>query len=309
MDNDQLSDIEPTIISPELPDKPRIWPVFVVPTVALTGAIVFQIAIAAIFVGRELLRGVKPEELPELVPELFAGPGAFIVLAAGGQLAFGAAAMLPAWLSKTGWKQRLGLVAPRQSWTIYPLTMLGSVVPLAIGIGAAHLLALVLPPDPSVQLLFEQMTLGWGIIFVLFIALAPGLCEELLFRGYMQRRLLERWSPWRAIATTSIIFGLVHVMPHTVLFAIPLGFWLGVIAWRTGSIGPCIACHAFVNGGVNAWRMVVKFGEVPESVQTPIVIGIFAVGVACFILVCRQLASASPESAPPNSGECHIDNV
>jgi membrane protease YdiL (CAAX protease family) len=76
----------------------------------------------------------------------------------------------------------------------------------------------------------------------------------------------------------------MHIMPLAVIFAILLGVWFGVIAWRTNSIGPTIACHAFVNGGLNAWRMVVKFGEIPETYQRVVEIGFLVVGAICFVL-------------------------
>jgi membrane protease YdiL (CAAX protease family) len=278
---------------------PRIWPTFVAVLAAFVGAIGLQIVMGGVLAFRELSRGFSPAELGDRLTQLLAHPALFLAMTGAGQVAFGLAAIIPAALSKTPTKERLGVVPLRQSWTIYPLTMIGSLAPLGVAVGAAHLLAQVLEPDQSVRLLFERMTLGWSVPFVLFIAFAPGFFEEMLFRGYMQRRLLQRWRPWTAITVTSVIFGLMHVMPHAIVVALPLGFWFGVIAWRTGSIGPCIACHAFVNGGLNFWRMVVKFGEVPETAQW-IVTGVALVlGLVCFVLACRQLALSSP----PEIGE------
>jgi membrane protease YdiL (CAAX protease family) len=61
--------------------------------------------------------------------------------------------------------------------------------------------------------MYERMTPVVAVPFVLFIAAFPGFNEELLFRGYIQRRLLARWSPWLAISVTSALFALMHVMP------------------------------------------------------------------------------------------------
>ena len=72
--------------------------------------------------------------------------------------------------------------------------------------------------------------------------------------------------------------------------ALPLGVWFGVIAWRVGSIVPTIVCHAFINGGVNAWRLVVKFAELSETVQLVSTAFFLIVGVVCFVLSCRMLA-------------------
>ena len=293
MDIEEHSNIDAHSVSLSTPPRPRIWPVFVAPLVALLGAIASQFAIAGVIAAREISLGTKPTELAQRLPDLFTHPGWFILLAGGGQLAFAAAAIVPARWSRTPALERLGFVPLRQSWTIYPLTMLGSLAPLGVGMGAAHLMAQVVTPDASVVALFEKMTPLWGVAFVLFIAFAPGFFEEMLFRGYMQRRLLQRWRPWTAITVTSLIFAIVHVTPHAVVLAFPLGLWLGAIAWRTGSIGPCVACHAFVNGGVNTWRMVVKFGDVSEPIQNAVVITALVIGSVCFIVVCRRLAYSS----------------
>ena len=55
------------------------------------------------------------------------------------------------------------------------------------------------------------------------IALVPGFCEEVFFRGYMQRRLLQAWSPWSAILVTSLLFGVLHLNPAQSLFAFLFG--------------------------------------------------------------------------------------
>lgn len=257
-----------------------------------------QVILTAGLAVFEISLGTPPAELQSRLARLVQTPGMFIALAACGQLAFGLAAIIPAWKSKVPFRDRLGLGPPCQPWSIFPLTVLGSLVPLAVALAAAWALAHFVPGDPSTGQLFEQITPGWAVVFVVFIAAAPGLCEELLFRGYMQRRLLERWSPAVAILVTSIIFALMHIMPHAMLAAFPLGLWIGVIAWRSGSIWPGVACHAFVNGSLNLWRMIIKFGEVPDAVQWVVEISALLIGAICFVLAIRQLK----ESRPTKSG-------
>ena len=135
------------------------------------------------------------------------------------------------------------------------------------------------------------MTPGWGVIFVLLIAFLPGFIEETMFRGYIQQRFMTRWSPWKAIGVTSVLFALVHVTPHGMAVALPLGVWFGYIAWKCGSIGPCIACHAFVNGGLNTWRLIAKFGELSEQTQYIVSGVLVAIGFVAFIMACRLFAS------------------
>lgn len=270
---------------------PRIWPVLVIPFAAVFLAIVFQVILAGVIVARLLARGVETSELPTELIESVTSPGMFLITIATGQIAFGGMALLAAYLSPEPMKQRFGFNSVRNPSKTYGLCMLGSIAPLAIALVCVLLVAKVIPPDKSFELLFEKLTPLWGIAFILMIAFPPGFFEEMLFRGYIQQRLLKRWSPWRAILVTSILFAIVHITPHGMAVAFPLGVWLGFIAWRTKSIGPSIACHAFVNGGLNIWRLVVKFGELSETVQRATHVIFVLIGTVCFVLACRMLMS------------------
>ena len=275
--------------------KPRVWSVFVAVVLALLAAIAWQIVVVGIVVSREVARGRAIQDITEnLITEL-ATPMMFMLISVGGQIAFGLGAFAGGWLSPEPLRERLGLLPVRGSWSVYPLAVCGSLAPLAVGHGLAEALALVLPPDPSVRMMYENMTLAAAAPFVLYIAVAPGICEELMFRGYVQRRLLQRWGPAWGIGVTSVIFALVHIAPHAIVAALPLGLWFGVIAWRSGSIGPGICCHAFVNGAVNAWRVVVKFGNVPEAMQNIVPAVSLLLGLVCFVVLLRRFANAPQE--------------
>jgi len=118
--------------------------------------------------------------------------------------------------------------------------------------------------------MYDQLTWPSGIALVLFISLLPAFSEEIFFRGYMQRRLLLRWSPWVVLPLVSVIFAAFHGTPVWALTVLPLGLWFGVLAWRTGSLWPGIICHGFINGSVNAIRVGEKLGvwsedEVPTA--------------------------------------------
>jgi membrane protease YdiL (CAAX protease family) len=270
--------------------QPRVWTVFVALVLAFLLIIILQAAVLLPMVLMDLSRGVPPTALQSSLQERLSGVAMFILLTSCGQLAFLLAALVPAWLSPVPLARRLAL-APASGSMIF-WTTLGSIPVLAVALGLVEALARVLPPDPGLQQFFDAITLGESIPFVLFIALAPGFCEELFFRGYVQSRLLERWSPLWAIGVTSLLFALVHVMPHAILAALPLGIWFGVVAWRTGSILPGMFCHAFVNGGLNAWRMIVKFEEVTETAQFVLVGISLAIGAPAFLIACGKLRAA-----------------
>ncbi len=71
-------------------------------------------------------------------------------------------------------------------------------------------------------------------------ALLPGISEELLFRG-----LLQRAAPRgaRAIAVSGVVFALFHVDPHHVVGVLPLGLFL---AWAAERAGVLVTASAHV---------------------------------------------------------------
>lgn len=283
------------------PPKPRVWTVFLALFVGLALTVVVQIVVVAGFVTWQISQGVKPDEMSKQLSQRLSTPMMFILLAAGAQVSFLAAAVVPAWLSPVPLRERLGLLPTQMPWTVYPLAAMASLFPLAIGFSLAGLLTLILPADPSVAHLFENMSLPMFAAFILFIATVPAVVEELLFRGYLQRRLLERWSPTVAIGVTSVLFALYHVMPHAIVAVLPVGIWFGVVAWRTGSVYPGILCHAFVNGSVNLYRLIVKFLDVSQFGQIAIIIVTLVLATICFIKLVRDFSRPSGEVIPLTS--------
>jgi membrane protease YdiL (CAAX protease family) len=263
--------------------RQRVWTVFVAIVLALVLVFAGQIAAILGVVAWLLSDGVGVDELEATIFRLIATPGVFIGLGLLSQFAIGGTALLGGWLSPVPWKLRLGLVTPRSSLPEVFLLTAGSLVPFAVGMGLAFGLAEVIDPDPTTEALYENLTPAWALPFVLFIALAPGLCEELLFRGYCQRRFLERWHPAVAILVSSLIFALFHVDPHTVVFAFPLGIWIGLMAWHSGSIWPGVLCHAAINGLWNIYQLSVRFGYLSEEPAVWLVALVCLAGLAAFI--------------------------
>lgn len=276
------------------PPRPRIWPAILAIPLAFAAIIVVQIvAIVAIAVVH-LAGGSSPQDLQTDLLDGLTSPAFFIGLGLLGQLTLLLAALVPAWLSPEPLASRLGLVRPVLGVGQIAVLLMGTLVPFAIGIAAAYALSEVIEPDPSVAAMYEKLTPQWVIPFLLFISLAPGFAEELLFRGYAQRRLLARWPAWLAIGLTSLAFALFHIMPHTVVFAFPVGLWLGLIAWKTGSTWPGIACHALVNGLWNVWQLGVRFEIFAEDPPMWLLVALGVVGVATFGASLWILAARNP---------------
>ena len=88
------------------------------------------------------------------------------------------------------------------------------------------------------------------IVFVLHfinICILAPLWEELFFRGILLRRFTIKWSPQKSIIVSSILFGLIHLNPLTIVFAFALGCVLGYAYLKTKSIVVPIVLHSFSN--------------------------------------------------------------
>lgn len=85
------------------------------------------------------------------------------------------------------------------------------------------------------------------IVLSLLIAIGAPLIEELFFRGLLQRSLLRHLKPAVAIGITAVLFGLAHQTLITVPGLTAFGVVVGVLAYRTGRLGPAIATHFFFN--------------------------------------------------------------
>ena len=256
--------------------RPRVWTVFLTAVTALFLSVVSQAVVGAALAGIMIANGSDPKELAEaLIPKLMSPP-VFIGMLVLGQLAIFTSATVAAKMSPVPIILRIGLVNLDVQRGHTSCSCLDQPYRSGLGVGAAYLMAELIEPDKSVEMLYEQMTNAWAIVFIVLIGLLPGFAEEILFRGYMQRRFIQRWGPVTGInSATSIMFGLFHVTPHGIALATIIGAWLGVLAYRTGSIWSGIFCHAAINSSWNVWQVGKQLWGLPETPpMTVSVIGI-----------------------------------
>lgn len=95
--------------------------------------------------------------------------------------------------------------------------------------------------------LFAKVSPVVFVILALTVTLGPGICEELFFRGLVLRSLCNSTSAVRAVAVSSILFGLVHFDVLQSPGAMIIGVYLGFLAVRSNSIYPAIVAHATNN--------------------------------------------------------------
>jgi membrane protease YdiL (CAAX protease family) len=87
-------------------------------------------------------------------------------------------------------------------------------------------------------------------ILIAAVLVAP-VCEETFFRSYLFQGMRLRMNVWLAVGLSSIIFGIGHGDPGSLVLLFVIGLMLALLRWRTRSIWPGIALHT-LNNAVSA---------------------------------------------------------
>jgi membrane protease YdiL (CAAX protease family) len=95
--------------------------------------------------------------------------------------------------------------------------------------------------------LINPTTWWGGVSALLALVLVAPVTEELLFRGWLLSDLKEQYGARPALVWSSALFGLVHMEPSAIVYAMLGGLVLGSVALRTKSTLASIAMHAGVN--------------------------------------------------------------
>jgi uncharacterized protein len=112
------------------------------------------------------------------------------------------------------------------------------------------------------------------IINIIVIALIPAFCEEMLFRGALQRVVIHLTkNPWAGIIIAAIVFSALHMQFLGFLPRMFMGIVLGALYWYSGSLWTSIIAHFIFNA-----IQVVGVAYMPELAnddkELPILAGI-----------------------------------
>ena len=80
-------------------------------------------------------------------------------------------------------------------------------------------------------------------LLLLVFAVTPAICEELAFRGFILSGLARGGRLAIAVAISSIMFGIIHMIPQQAFNAALLGLVLGLLAIYSRSLFPAMAFH------------------------------------------------------------------
>lgn len=138
---------------------------------------------------------------------------------------------------------------------------LGAAVAVAVQLFVLPLVGVLLRPllgrpevSGPVQEMLDRAAGPALVLLVASVVVGAPFVEELFFRGLLLRSLRRRMPPAAAVGLSSVIFGLAHASalpgPAVALVMISLsvfGAVLGVLALKTGRLGPSIVTHSVFN--------------------------------------------------------------
>lgn len=274
------------LVEPPPVPKPHIWPCLIVAIIVLPIALVIAgtVLVMAAFLdgGPEVLS--TPMRLQKWLGEYSETRLGLLVLVLPGQAVFLCMALGAALISPQRLTRRLGLRrGPLPLWTWIVFIIATPVV----GLASSQVLSLMVDEMSDQLKMMENMMQahadGFLLGLILIVAVVPGVVEELMFRGYLQTRLAERWNAVPAIVVSAIFFSLAHMDPLHMLGVIPLGLWLGAVAWRADSVWPAMFCHSANNA-------VAVVGTKYDQMETlafaldPMTVAALAISLPAFLL-------------------------
>ena len=152
---------------------------------------------------------------------------------------------------------------------VWLAVLVGAPAALVTGMGVAELFQFIVPvPERMLRSFGEFMDAGamplWQTL--LFVAVIPGIFEELAFRGVLLHGLSRRLRPVPLVLTVGLLFGLFHVSLWRIPPTAYLGTLLAAVVLLTGSIYPAMLWHALNNATA---LIPVELGWITEDYQLP----------------------------------------
>jgi hypothetical protein len=103
------------------------------------------------------------------------------------------------------------------------------------------------------------------IMGIIHIGFVPAICEEIMYRGYVQRSLEKSGGIWMAILVSGFIFGAYHLQITNILPLAFLGVILAYVTYISDSLIPAMVAHLINNGG-----QVIASSFYPEMLEQTI---------------------------------------
>ena len=242
----------------------------------------------------------------ETVAELMASRVGFVSSVMVPQFALLVLPVLATFLLPAGPRRSLRLV--RGNWPMWGWIAAAAATPL-IGTLTSMVMGPFIEESASLEAMSNAFRhhaqSGFLIPLLLIIGVTPSICEEILFRGFLQPRLTRLMPPSAGVFLASLAFAAMHVDPIHVLGVVPLGLWLGFLSYKSGSLFPAMLGH-LVNNLLSVVSVLPEDSGVFDAPGTMMSIGIFGAGllglVGVVVLVIRNRYNVDERSLTAETG-------
>ncbi|TWT42175.1 ABC-2 family transporter protein [Phycisphaerae bacterium RAS1] len=131
-----------------------------------------------------------------------------------------------------------GVCIGASTWVLAPLWFVWQETWMPLPAGLAE----------SVKAIEDSFATIHPLVLLLVLAVIPGICEELFFRGYVMSGLRSTFTPVAAVLLAAAAFGFSHYLAQRLALTFMLGAVLGLLAMRFRSIWPAMIAHVLHNG-------------------------------------------------------------
>lgn len=149
------------------------------------------------------------------------------------------------------------LAAPVQRWGVYLLLGVLAAAVLYAVFALGHRVALLFPFGAAqVEGVYAtRAQASPGVIGALLLfPIGPG--EELFWRAWVQRALMQRFGPWRGFTVTLLLYTAIHLPSLNLTLiaaaAVAGAFW-GLLYMVVGHVGPGVISHALWDAAAFVW--------------------------------------------------------
>ncbi|KNF07463.1 putative abortive infection protein [Gottschalkia purinilytica] len=176
----------------------------------------------------------------------------------------------------------------------YPVAIFFNYIVIVI----MNIIGMEIAPSPlPISKTSSQFILGF-----LMFALSAGICEEVMFRGFIMKSY-EKLGKWKAIVISGVLFGVFHFNIQNLFAPIFLGILLGYMVYKTNSIYTSIIGHTMNNSIALILTKIASSPDMPAQTNidingTFLIIGLLVIGAFALVsfLVVYSLLGALPET-------------
>lgn len=120
--------------------------------------------------------------------------------------------------------------------------------------------------EEAFKMLIVSRTVPEMLFVVVVAALTPAICEEMMFRGLIQKNFSLAYGSTKGYVYAGAIFGLYHLNPFWLIPLIALGIYFSFLQFRSKTLLLPIAAHLMNNAAATVGIFV--YGATDETTPT-----------------------------------------